>query len=288
MTLPRVSWGAILAGVIAAIIVQFAMEMLGVAIGLAAFNPEAEAPAVGPAFGTGVVIWLAATALLSLFTGGWVASRLSGTPDILESFLHGFITFGVVILLTFFFISSGATSFLNGLSNTLSQGLSLVGQTAADVAPEVQDALDLQTVVSDGITEEVNTLLPEDASIEESANLRVAAADVVATVVRGDDPAEVRQELVTALANNTELTQAEAEQRVDQWIASLDQTATRARETVERVAGDLADAIAATAGVIFAILVVGAFAAGAGGLVGRVEDEEYVETRSRTEAVAAT
>ena len=33
--LPRISWGAILAGIVAAFIVQMIMEMLGTAIGLA-------------------------------------------------------------------------------------------------------------------------------------------------------------------------------------------------------------------------------------------------------------
>ncbi|QPC83331.1 hypothetical protein G4Y79_02835 [Phototrophicus methaneseepsis] len=285
---PRVSWGSILAGVVAAIIVQFMMEMLGVAIGLATINPETEAQAVGPAFGTGVVIWLAATTLISLFVGGWVAARLSGTADLLRGFLHGFVTFGVVALLTFLTLTSGVASFVNGVSNTLSQGLGLVGQTAADIAPEVQRAVDLQTTTEEEIRTQINGLLPEDAEIEPTANLRIAGENLLAAILAGEDTTEVRQQLVTTIANQTELTQAEAEQRVDQWIASAQQTSARAEETIERVSGDIADALAATAGVIFVMLIVGAFAAGAGGLVGCANENAYIRTRSQTEAIATT
>jgi len=284
--LPRISWGAILAGIVAAFIVQMIMEMLGTAIGLATINPETEAQAVGPNFGTAIVIWLAASALLSLFTGGWVAARLSGARDMLDAFLHGFVTFGVVMLTSFFLVASGATSIINGVSNTISDGLGLIGQTAVDVAPEVQRAVDLQVTTEDGIRDELNTLLPEDAELTANSNLRVAVEDLLAAVIAGEDTATIRDELVTSLANQTELTQAEASARVDQWIASVQQTRARAEETIERVSGDIADTLAATAGVIFAILIVGLFAAGAGGLVGRIDEETYIQTRTRTESVA--
>ncbi|MAU12320.1 MAG: hypothetical protein CL607_21030 [Anaerolineaceae bacterium] len=284
--LPRISWGAILAGIVAAFIVQMIMEMLGTAIGLATINPETEAQAVGPNFGTAVVIWLAASALLSLFTGGWVAARLSGARDMLDAFLHGFVTFGVVMLTSFFLVASGATSIINGVSNTISDGLGLIGQTAVDVAPEVQRAVDLQVTTEDGIRDELNTLLPEDAELTANSNLRVAVEDLLAAVIAGEDTATIRDELVTSLANQTELTQAEASARVDQWIASVQQTQARAEETIERVSGDIADTLAATAGVIFAILIVGLFAAGAGGLVGRIDEETYIQTHTRTESVA--
>ena len=284
--LPRISWGAILAGIVAAFIVQMIMEMLGTAIGLATINPETEAQAVGPNFGTAVVIWLAASALLSLFTGGWVAARLSGARDMLDAFLHGFVTFGVVMLTSFFLVASGATSIINGVSNTISDGLGLIGQTAVDVAPEVQRAVDLQVTTEDGIRDELNTLLPEDAELTANSNLRVDVEDLLAAVIAGEDTATIRDELVTSLANQTELTQAEASARVDQWIASVQQTQARAEETIERVSGDIADTLAATAGVIFAILIVGLFAAGAGGLVGRIDEETYIQTHTRTESVA--
>lgn len=284
--LPRISWGAILAGLVAAFIVQMIMEMLGMAIGLATINPETEAQAVGPNFGTAVVIWLASTTLLSLFTGGWVAARLSGARDMIDAFLHGFVTFGVVMLATFVLLTSGATSLINGVSNTISSGLGLIGQSAADIAPDVQRAVDLQLTTEDGIREEVNTLLPEGAELSSSANLRVAVEDLLATIIAGEDTATIREELVTSLANQTELSQAEASQRVDQWIASVERTATRAQEAAERVSGDIADALAATAGVIFAILIVGLFAAGAGSLVGRIDEEVYVQMHTRTETVA--
>ena len=55
----RISWGAVIAGVVIAIIIQVTMNILGLAVGAGAVDPTAPQPNIGPALGTGIVIWLA-------------------------------------------------------------------------------------------------------------------------------------------------------------------------------------------------------------------------------------
>jgi hypothetical protein len=70
----RTSWGAILAGVVLALVVQIALNMLGLSIGASTINPISEADPIEPALGTAALMWIGGTILLSLFAGvGWPA-----------------------------------------------------------------------------------------------------------------------------------------------------------------------------------------------------------------------
>jgi hypothetical protein len=65
--LRRVSWQAILSGVVVAIILQLALNLLGLSIGASTSDPLHEQDPLQVEFAAGVVIWLAASVLVSLF-----------------------------------------------------------------------------------------------------------------------------------------------------------------------------------------------------------------------------
>src|SRR5688572_27597440 len=97
----RISWGAILAGVAISLVVMLMLNMLGLSIGAATVNPTTEAePAAGLAAGS--MIWVAATNLLALFAGGFVAGHMSGLFDDTDGLLHGLVTWAVVTLISVF------------------------------------------------------------------------------------------------------------------------------------------------------------------------------------------
>ncbi|MBC7530676.1 MAG: hypothetical protein H7318_03795 [Oligoflexus sp.] len=67
----RISWPAILGGVVVALAVQLLLSLLGLAIGASTIDPLKEQnPMAGLATGTG--IWFALTMIISLYAGGWV------------------------------------------------------------------------------------------------------------------------------------------------------------------------------------------------------------------------
>src|SRR5436189_1106352 len=78
IAIKRISWGAIIAGVVVALVVQMVFSLLGMGIGMGAIDPMDTNPVQG--LGIGALVWWVASMLISLFTGGYVAGRLAGMP----------------------------------------------------------------------------------------------------------------------------------------------------------------------------------------------------------------
>jgi hypothetical protein len=69
----RVSWGAVFAGLVVALVIT--LRQFGMGIGLGAINPAGEPLGMG----TGAAIWLGITTLIALFVGGWTTAKLAGS-----------------------------------------------------------------------------------------------------------------------------------------------------------------------------------------------------------------
>ena len=134
----HVSWGAIFAGVVMALIAQLAFSLLGLGIGASAFNPYDAHPAGG--LGTGAAIWTLLSVLISLFTGGYVAGRLAGMPRRQDSMLHGLVTFGLTGLLGFYLLTSGIGKVIGGAGSLVSSLVSNVTSAAGNAAPGLVDS----------------------------------------------------------------------------------------------------------------------------------------------------
>jgi polyhydroxyalkanoate synthesis regulator phasin len=147
----RISWGAILAGVVIALVVQLVLGILGLGIGASTINPLSEAnPVAG--IGTGAGIWFAVSLLLALFAGGYVAGRMAGIPRRQDGLLHGLLTWGLTILLTFYLLTTTVGSLIGGTARVLGQGLSAVGTGIATAAPVVAGAAgDAAGVIGDQV-----------------------------------------------------------------------------------------------------------------------------------------
>jgi hypothetical protein len=83
---------------------------------------------------------------------------------------------------------------------------------------------------------------------------------------------------VALLAENSNLSETEARETFNRWEQAFVEVRTQAEETTRRVSQQFADAVTLLAGAIFAAMLVGAFAAGAGGAVGTPDyDTEVAE-----------
>lgn len=137
-TLERLSWGAVLAGAIIAIMLQLALNLLGIAVGLTSLKPaEPSESAEVSSVLSGTAIWMGISVLISLFIGGWLAARFAGIPDQVDGLLHGLMVWGIVTLVSLFLISSTLGRMMSGVSALLGQGLTLLGSTAQGVAQGV-------------------------------------------------------------------------------------------------------------------------------------------------------
>src|SRR5262245_59283146 len=95
----RVSWGALLAGGVVAVAIYSLLTMLGIAVGFTASDRlDAEQ------LGTGAAVWAFVALLISMFFGGWVATRCTAGELPTAAFLYGIIgwaiTSGLLIPLT--------------------------------------------------------------------------------------------------------------------------------------------------------------------------------------------
>lgn len=143
--LKRISWSAVIAGVVLAMIVSLILSLLGTAIGTSAIEPLRDGNPV-EGMGTSAGIWVIVSAVISLFVGGWAAGRLAHR----EGGLHGLLVWATVSLLTVYLVSSAVTGVVRGGLNLAGSGLSAIGSGIAQVAPSVggkiQDQLKQQGI----------------------------------------------------------------------------------------------------------------------------------------------
>ena len=301
----RVSWGAVLAGTLIALMITLLINLLGLGLGFESINPATEAdPLAGVGTGLGITVIIAT--ILALFFGGWTAGRLAGNPRTTEGVLHGILVWGLVTLLSFWLLSTAVGRLVSGVTGAVGQGLSAIGGGVAAVAPDaagaVEDALQAQGVSLESIRGEAQGLLSNaegvdvvegEGSVQETAgeaaqnvestaqaiaqNPQAASGEINELIdqlsASGESLADSanRQDLVEALAANTNLSQAEAENTVDGWISTLqdaDVNLQGAQQELELAAQNASDAVGRAALWSLVGLLIGALIAGIGGAVG--------------------
>lgn len=125
LTFRRLSWKAVAAGVVLAVVTQIVLSLLGIGIGAATIDPLVEAdPAAGLGIGAGV--WFLGSSILSLALGGWLAGRLSGSARHPDGTIHGVITWAVATIALFLLLSTAAGRLLGGAASLVNNNASLI------------------------------------------------------------------------------------------------------------------------------------------------------------------
>jgi hypothetical protein len=126
--LPRISWGAVIAGVILSLIVYLVMSVLGTAIGASLLAPMSQQNP-GRVFGFGSGVWVIVTTVLAVFVGSYFAGRCAPVLG----WLHGLLAWAVMTLLLVY----GMTSIIGGavsVAGNVASTTATVGATAANQA----------------------------------------------------------------------------------------------------------------------------------------------------------
>lgn len=307
--LRRISWGAVIAGVVLALMIQLLLGMLGLGIGMSTVQPATGDTPSAQAIGIGAAVWWVVSSLVALFIGGWVAGHLAGVPQRLDGTLHGLLTWAVTTLLTLYLLTTAVGSVLSGTASVLGSVAKGAGQAVGAVAPKagqaIQDQLQQRGIGVDDIKREAMTLLrqtgkpqlqPENLQQQgqqAAQQARQAAGqaaqqpqatddqaqsllDRVLSQAQGTASAADRDALVNVVMARTGQTREQAEQTVSNWENQYHQAQAKAQQLKTeasdqaRQAADKA-AGAATKGALwsFAGLLLAAIAAGVGGAVGR-------------------
>lgn len=255
-----VSWAAIFAGAAGAAALSLILVLLGFGLGFSAVSPWADSGMSAKAVGISTIVWLAFTQIIASGLGGYLAGRLRvkwawlHTDEVyFRDTAHGFLAWAVATLVTATLVAGSLGSLIGG---SVQAGAQVAASTASGAAVAATHA--------DPYGYYIDTLFRDDGAVvvsDETANGMVTRIMAKSLANDGQLSPEDKTWLVQLVSQRTNLTQSDAEQRVDQVFAqarqALDSAKTQAKE-----AADKASKVAAwTTLWMFVALLCGAFCA---------------------------
>ncbi len=112
--LNQISWGAVLAGVAVALVLNILLNLLGVGMGAATLNPVSGDNPTAASFSIGAAAWWTVAGLLSSLAGGYVAGRLAGKPVESTAGWHGLISWAMTTIVIFYLLTTAVGSIVGG------------------------------------------------------------------------------------------------------------------------------------------------------------------------------
>lgn len=101
----KISWSAIIAGVVVTIVTQLLFSLLGMGIGLGAVERTRGQNSID-GLGTAAIIWWSASMLIALFLGGLTTGQLYQVKNNAYSTWHGLLTWCTFTLVSFLMLTS--------------------------------------------------------------------------------------------------------------------------------------------------------------------------------------
>ena len=129
---PRIKWGAVCSGAAVGLALQMVLTLAGLGIGAWAIDLHEEHPA--EALPLGPVAWTGLSILISSFVGGYLAARLSGSPERGDGVYHGVVVWGVNWLVLACLTTTAMATMIGGT-------FSLLGSTLQSLGKESSQAL---------------------------------------------------------------------------------------------------------------------------------------------------
>ncbi|HYG99715.1 MAG TPA: hypothetical protein VD837_11335 [Terriglobales bacterium] len=247
--LKRVSWGAIIAGVVAVLAIQILLSLLGIGIGAVAFDPTQDRPS---SFGIGAAIWWVISGLIALFVGGYIAGRLAGIPRRGDGMVHGFLTWSLATLVTFYLLTTTVGALVGGTASSLKQTVAGAAQGAIQTGQGQQQPSVVELATDPEVQQLAQTAF-DDGRLDD--NERTQIANLIA------QKNNISQEQAREQVANYEQTYMKAQQQYQAAKAKVQQTVQQR--------GDQAQAgITGAALGTFVMLLLGAGAATFGGGTG--------------------
>lgn len=262
----NISWSSIFAGTVTFIAVSVVFSLIGSAIGFGATDLTSNDPLQG--VGIGLVLWTIFSLIVSLGASGFVSGLAAGRTGL----LHGFLAWTLSITLIVLLLSQAISGIFGMMGNVLGFAGNAVGSTVSSVASGVsgltQEAFDK---VSENITFEksgqeieqdvtnalensdIDKLQPEYLENQVNQTIEDIKNGGKAILVDGEDFETVFNNITTNIENritditsdinredveriiseNTELTEQETTQAVDNVINEYNEASAKASEAIE-------------------------------------------------------
>ena len=266
--LNEIAWGAVLAGVVVALVTQLLLNMLGLGIGIATLDPGTGDNPNATTLSVGAGIWWTLSGILASLAGGYAAGRLSGRPKEATAAWHGLTAWALTTLVIFYLLSSTVGGVLGGVYNTVSGAVGGLGHTAATTASAAAPAL---SQMADPMSA-IETSLRDASGGNDPAALRDAAVTAMRAALTGDQAQaqEARERAAAAIAKAQNISIEEARNRVAGYEQQYRQTVEQAQRQATEAADIAAKVVSRGALFGFVALALGAVAAWFGGRSGAV------------------
>jgi hypothetical protein len=247
----RLSWGAILAGVVVMLVTQLLLNLIGMALGAASLSPLATA------LTTGAGIWFALSSILAALAGGYAAGLFSGAQNESNAGWHGLTTWALSTLLLSYLLGTAATGLMGGVAvvakDAVSAAANLTGGAGivalADPFSSIENQLRTRTSSND------------PAAMRDAAIMAVKAAVITAAAGDGMRTAEASERAAQALASAENISVESARTQVQGYEQQFRQIVDLARTQAKQAADD-------TAKVLSRAALLGALSLLLGGLAG--------------------
>jgi hypothetical protein len=286
-----VSWGAIFAGAAGAAALSLILILLGFGLGFSAVSPWANEGISAKSLGISTIVWLAFTQIIASGLGGYIAGRLRvkwanlhGDEVYFRDTAHGFLSWAVATLVA-------ATLIAGSVSSVVSGGVQAGASVASGAASAATQAAGSVASNSNASSQDygyfVDSLFRDDrpAAVSDDAAHGVVLRIFSRTLSNGGQmSAEDRTYLAQMIAQRTNLSQADAERRVDQVYGQARQAVEDAKNAAKEAADTAAKVAAMTALWMFVALLCGAFFASFAAIYGgrRRDAVTYLDERPYT------
>lgn len=279
----RISWGAVLAGVVIALMIQLVLHLLRIGIGMRTSAPLTGDIQREAIFGIAAGIWWMASWCLTLSLGGWAAGRLAGMPRRLDAALHGVLTWAFTLLILLYLLTTAVGNLMHGEFSAISTLMATSGPGTATGVPGLDFPWENVRHDIEATLRHTGQAPFQPDPLGETAQRspepsEVAHQDLISMIdrlIRQDNNAistADREAVIAVLVARTGMSQEQAAWTLQRW----EQDYQRARAELAQTSRQAVDTTAQTASQTFLrtvlALVLGAIAAAIGGALGTPRD----------------
>lgn len=268
------AWGAVFAGVAVAMAVLVTFSLIAAALGLGIADPTSDQPFDNVGWAVG--LWTILSLAVALAAGGFV----SGVLAVRAGFLHGLVVWAVstlALVVAVAYATTGALgvagSVVGSVGSAIGGGASTVAELTGDAAGVAGEAIgdELDDVDIPGVTDDIEQVLADSGVPELQPEYLQAQIDEARAEV-GDAAREIaidpgsyeevldelstslqerveniagsvdQEAIATAVAQNTDLTSAEAEQAVTNAVDVAQSRADAVSQSMDEAQEALTDA----------------------------------------------
>lgn len=278
----RISWQAIIAGVIVTISVQLLLSLLGAGVGLGMVHTNGSMSPDAGSFGIGAGVWWLVSNLIALAAGGYVAAWLAGISLRFDGMLHGLVTWGISTLLTVYLLSSVVGGVLGGAASVTGSTLSAAGATVKSAVPQVASAAGLSPdVMQQQVQSYLQPTNPDPATMNPQDAQKAIASDLTTYAGGGADADAAKSRIVAIMAAQMHISQADAAKKFDDTQAKLTQAKEKSIQTAKNAADASASAASTGSFLAFGTLLLGALAAAFAGSAAVQRRAHLAQTTTR-------